>query len=35
MVENKALVEELAREGPLVFYDDLVTLNDANYHRDS
>lgn len=35
MEKNKALVEELAWEGPLVFYDDSITLDNPNYFKKS
>lgn len=32
--EIKALAEELAREGPVLFEDELVTLRHASYQKD-
>ena len=33
--ESRALEEELAHEGPIVFEDESVTLHHANYQKDS
>jgi len=35
LVESQALVEELAREGLVVFEDDTITLHHASYQKDS
>ena len=35
LAESRALVEELACEGPFVFEDDLVTLHHFSYQKDT
>lgn len=35
LAENKTLDEELAREGPISFEDELVTLHCSSYQKDS
>lgn len=35
LVESKVVAEELAREGPIIFYDDSISLHHTNYQIDS
>jgi hypothetical protein len=35
LTKSRALVEELAHEGPIVFEDESITLHLASYQKDS